>query len=606
MTTEILAVLAILITTIGLFIWDKIRMDLVAFMVITVLAVSGLVTPAEAVSGFGNTLVVMIAALFVVGEGLFRTGVAAQAGNFLLKVGGANETRLLFLMLAMVAGMSAFMSSTGAVALFIPIVLTLARKANLSPSRLMMPLAFGSLMGGMLTLIGTPPNMVVANLMKQAGLPPFQFFDFTPIGLSIFAVGSLYLVFVARYFLPKQEAQSQTNKLIHLSDMAQRYQVHDQLHRLVTLPNSSLLGKTVSEAALRTEFEVTVFGIKRHGRFVSTLMPVLSETRIYHRDHLLVYGAPSAIDRLCSAAGLIREGFPHGELNRVQQEFGAAEILMRRSSPMIGKTLKEARFRDRIGLSVIGIRRNNAPMAADFQNTRLEYGDSLLVVGGWQSIEELNQNPEFVVLETPLEMQDAPSHGQKAPWALAIVLSMLVLMVSGITSTLAACLIAAMAMILTGCVKLQEAYRSINVASLMLIAGMLPLAKAMEKSGALELFVDGLSTLAAGESPRVVLGGFFILTSLLSQFISNTATTVLLSPVAIASAQALGIAPAPILMTVALAASTAFSTPIASPVNTLVIAPGNYRFIDFVKVGVPLQLLTMVLILWLTPYFFPF
>lgn len=606
MNIESMAVLGILACTIGLFIWDKIRMDLVALMIITVLAASGLVTPAEAVSGFGNTLVVMIAALFVVGEGLFRTGLAAQAGTLLMKAGGTHETRLMLLMLLMVAGMSAFMSSTGAVALFIPIVLTLARKARLSPSHLMMPLAFGSLIGGMLTLIGTPPNMVVANLMKQSGLPPFQFFDFTPIGLMILVVGGIYLIFFARYLLPKQATPVQADAQIHLSDMAHRYNIHDQLHRLITLPNSSLIGKTVSEAGLRTLFDVTLFGIRRQGRLVSTLMPVLSETRIHSRDNLLVYGSPEAVTRLCEMTGLLREGFPHGELNRVQQEFGVAEILVRRTSPVIGMTLKEARFRDRIGLSVIGVRRNNAPMAADFQNTRIEFGDSLLVAGGWQNIEELHQNPEVVVLETPIEMDEAPSHGQRAPYALAIVLGMLVMMVTGVTSTLSACLIAAMAMILTGCVKLQEAYRSINVTSLMLIAGMLPLAKAMEKSGALDFFVETLSSMATGESPRIVLAGFFVITSLLSQFISNTATTVLMSPVAIASAQALGINPSPILMAVALAASTAFSTPIASPVNTLVIAPGNYRFIDFVKVGVPLQLISMVIIIWLTPYFFPF
>ncbi|WP_210395797.1 SLC13 family permease [Motiliproteus sediminis] len=606
MTGEIVFVFALLAITVLLFIIDKIRMDLVAMMVVVALAVSGVVSPNEAVAGFGQSLVVMIAALFVVGEGLFRTGVAAAAGNWLLRVGGGSEVRLLLFLIPVVAGLSAFMSSTGAVALFIPVVLSMARKSGMNPARLLMPLAFASLIGGMLTLIGTPPNIVVSSQMDAAGLTPFGFFDFTPIGLAILVVGSLYLVFVARHLLPAGEVRNPDNPHPHLAEFAERYGIKDNLHRLLVRSESDLVGKTASAAGLRTRYEVTLFGIRRRGRLVSSLMPVLAETQMQAGDTLLVYGSPDDIEHLCLEQHLESMGFPAGEMDLVRREFGVAEVLLRRGSSLIGATLKEARFRERFGLSVIGVRRDNRSQQAEFGTTKLAFGDTLLLAGGWHLLEALKNKRDFVVLETPAEMSEVPAHAQKAPLALAIMLGMLLLMVSGVTSSLTAVLLAALAMIVSGCVTMPEAYRSLNATSLVLIAGMLPLAAAMEKSGALGLIVDQLVTGLGDKGPLMLCAGLFVLTSVFSQFISNTATTVLVAPIGIAAAQQVGVNPEPILMTIALAASTAFATPIASPVNTLVLAPGNYRFMDFVKIGVPLQLLAMVLILWLTPMLFPF
>lgn len=606
MAGEIVFVFALLATTIALFIADKIRMDVVALMVVVALAVSGVVTPGEAVAGFGESLVIMIAALFVVGEGLFRTGVAAAAGNWLLRVGGSSEVRLLLFLIPVVAAMSAFMSSTGAVALFIPVVLSMARKSAMNPARLLMPLAFASLIGGMLTLIGTPPNIVASGQMEAAGFAPFDFFDFTPVGLAILFVGTIYLVFVARHLLPVGEVRNPDNPHPRLAEFAERYGITDQLHRLLVRSGSELVGKTVAEAGLRTHYEITLFGIRRRGRLVSTLMPVLSGTRMQAGDVLLVYGRPEDVGRICADQHLASLGFPADEMSEVECEFGVAEVLLRRGSTLIGETLKGGRFRERFGLSVIGVKRDQVPLPAAFSETRLEFGDTLLLAGGWSYLQALEKARDFVVLETPAEMHEAPAHAQKAPLALAIMLGMLVLMVSGVTSSLTATLLAALAMILSGCVTMPEAYRSLNAVSLVLIAGMLPLALAMQKTGALNLIVDQLVSLVGDQGPLMLCTGLFVLTSLFSQFISNTATTVLVAPIAIGSAQLLGVNPEPLMMTVALAASTSFSTPIASPVNTLVLTPGNYRFIDFVRVGVPLQLLSMVVILWLTPIFFPF
>lgn len=604
MTYEIAFVFGLLALTILLFIIDRIRMDVVALMVVVALAVSGVIAPEQTVSGFGQSIVVMIAGLFVVGEGLFRTGIAASAGHLLLRVGGSNEVRLLLLMIPMVALLSAFMSSTGAVALFIPVVLSMCRKARLSPSRMLMPLAFASLIGGMLTLIGTPPNVVVSGQMEGAGLAPFGFFDFTPIGLVVLLVGTLYLVFVARHLLPEGELLESEHP--HLREFAERYGVTDHLHRIKVPVGSDLVGKTVAEAGVRTVYETTLFAIRRNGRLVSSLFPVLAQTRIAAGDTLMAYARPADVERLCENKNLTLQGFPEGEARRLYREFGVAEVLLRARSQLIGSTLKEGRFRERFNLSVIGVRRNNEPLYADFDGTPLEPGDSLLLAGGWRFIEQLKDKRDFVILETPAEMSEAPTRSERAPVALLIMLVMMVLMVSGALSSLSAILLACFAMIALGCVTMQEAYKSLNSTSLVLIAGMLPLALAMKQTGGLDLIVDRFIGIAGNNSPLMLCAGLFIFTSLFSQFISNTATTVLVAPIALAAALGVGVNPEPLMMTVAIAASTAFATPIASPVNTLVLAPGNYRFIDFVRVGLPLQLLVMGVSLLIIPMLFPF
>lgn len=596
----------ILFFTIVMFVWDRLQMELVALIAVVALCLSGVVTPKDAVSGFGQSIVVMIAALFVVGEGLFRTGVAATVGNLLVKVGGDSEIRLLLMLMPTVALISAFMSSTGAVALFIPIVISIARRANLPLSNLMMPLAFASLMGGMITLIGTPPNIVVSAQLEKAGLPGFGFFEFTPIGLIVLAAGTLYMLTVGRWVLAKAGQGKRLNEQINLKQMAEHYGVAEQLHSIAVRPGSTLVGETVTRAGLRTQFEVTVFAIRRKGRLLSTMMPVLSSTEIAMHDELLVFGKPEDVERLCGHKSLSYRGFAESERDEMAQQFGVVEVMPKPDSELINKTLKQARFRDRHKLSVIGIRRDQRNVETAYKTTPIKVGDTLLLCGDWQFIEKLSQQHDLVVLNTPSEMHTAPAHKERAPQAVAILGLMLFLMVSGLVSSLTAVLSAAVLMILTGCLRMDEAYKSLNAPSLILIAAMLPLAGAMDKSGGLALIVDGLLDLLQGSSPLVVCAGLFIFTTVFSQFISNTATTVLVAPVALASAQGLGLNPEPLLMTVAIAASTAFATPIASPVNTLVMTPGEYRFKDFVKVGVPLQLLTLILTLVFVPVFFAF
>jgi len=605
MTPDMLIVFTLLGATILLFLSDRIRMDLVALLVVVCLALSGIITPAEAVSGFGEPVVVMIAALFVVGEGLLRTGIAAATGSWLMQMGGHSETRLLLFLLPVVALLSAFMSSTGAVALLLPVVLSLSRRAQLAPGRLLMPLAFAALIGGMLTLIGTPPNLIVSSQMHSSGLEPFGFFDFTPLGLAILIAGMIYLMLPARRLLPNQSSEGlQTRSGI--ASLYDRYNLSCQLHRLEVLPGSPLAQKTPAEAMLRSEYEVTVIAISRSGGWLSSLIPVLANTRMQYRDQLLVYAERACIDQLCAEQSLRCRDCSAADIRRLEQNTGLAEVLLPPESVLCGQTLKQMRLRERLGLSVIGIRRNRELMSFHFASTTLAPGDTLLLAGSWERIRSLSQSRELVALNVPPELEEAPTHGSRAPLALAILTTMLLSMTTGWLDNLSAILLAAVAMILSGCVNLKEAYRSLNATSLILIAGMLPMALAMERSGALDFLVQHLVSLIGDSSPLALCASLFLLTSVLSQFISNTATTVLVAPVALSTAQLLGVNPEPVMISVAIAASTAFATPIASPVNTLVVTPGNYRFSDFARVGIPLQLIALVLTLLLTPLLFPF
>ena len=607
MTGEILFVFGLLLITIILFVSGLFRLDVVAIMVILALILSGLLSPTAALAGFGDPVVLLIAGLFVVGEALFRTGVAYAIGDWLMSVAGTSESRLLILLMLVVAGLSAFMSSTGAVAIFIPVALNLAAKAGSSPSRLMMPLAFASLIGGMLTLIGTPPNLVVSTQLTREGLESFGFFDFTPIGLLILLVGISYIMLLGRRSLPQEEGvEGAAKDRLSLRDLAEIYNITNQLHRLRIWAGSPLEGKNVGQALLRARYGVTVLGIERQQRRTKAVKPALIGTEFRAGDIIYAVGTDEEVSKLVKAEELERLEIGEGQGKVAAQELGLVEVLLAPRSELIGKTLSESRFRERYGLSVLAVLRQGEPLQKELVETPLAFGDSLLMGGGWTQIDLLQgRQKDFLVLNLPKEMSEVAPNRSKAPWALAVTLGMMLLMTFKLVDAVTAVLLAALAMVLVGCVNMKDAYRSVNWESLVLIAGMLPMATVLEKTGGVELIVNTLSESLGEFGPKALMAGLFIITSIFSQFISNTATTVLVAPIAVGAAMEAGVSVYPFLMTVALAASTAFSTPVASPVNTLVLGPGGYRFNDFLKVGVPLQVLAMVVTLLVVPLLFP-
>jgi di/tricarboxylate transporter len=608
LTGEILFVFLLLLVTIVLFASNRLRLDVVAILVIMALMLSGLLSPKEALAGFGDPLVLLIAGLFVIGEGLFRTGVAFAIGNWLMRVGGTSENRMMILLMLVVAGLSAFMSSTGAVAIFIPVTLNLAAKASIKPSRLLIPIAFASLIGGMITLIGTPPNLIVSTQLTREGLEGFGFFDFTPIGLLVLITGIAFMVFWGRKLLPKDtgEAREPVKNRLSLRNLIEAYEISDRFHRLRINEDSSIAGITVAQALLRTRYSITVLGVERqqHGR--QMILPARTHTELKVGDILIVEGIAAELGRM-----LQTERLQHLEIEieygRVAaQELGLAEVLLTPRSMLIGQTLSDVRFRQRYGLTVLGVLRSGKPLKGSLVQTKLLFGDALLVGGGWEQIEQLQtERVNFLVLNLPREMDEVAPNRSKAPWALAIIGAMLVLMTFELVSSVCAVLLAALAMVFARCVSMKNVYASINWESLVLIAGMLPMATALEKTGGIQLIVSGLIGSLGELGPVALMAGMFLLTSIFSQFISNTATTVIVAPIAMIAGTNMGLSPYPLLMTVAIAASTAFSTPMASPVNTLVLGPGGYTFNDFVKLGVLMQLLIMVLTLLTVPVLFP-
>lgn len=630
MTAEILLVYGIIIATIVLFVTERLRLDMVALLALLALLLTGILTPTEALAGFSDPVVLMIAALFVVGDGLFQTGVAQAMGRWPQKLAGDSEVRLLVVIMLLVALLSGFMSSTGTVAVMLPVVVGLAWARDISPSKLLIPLSVASLLGGMLTLIGTPPNLVVSAQLESMGRDPFGFFAFTPIGLPILLVGIAFMAVVGIRLLPDRTAPGspgQDKDTPSVEEMAGSWTLHPQLFRVKVREGSRIEGKALKDLNLPDRFGVTVLEIlngrpSRSGRIAGTVAravpraaakgesvapePALADAVLRGGQELLVEGDIEGVNRMVHRryVTLLDDDVKGDPLAR---ETGIAEVLLTPRSRLVGRSLRKIRFRDRYQLSVVGVKRMGEKVTGDIREMPLEFGDMLLVQGPWDRIRMLRQEGrDFVVAMAPREMEPALKPLDRAPVAVVVMLGMLLLMTFNIVPAVTAVLLAAVAMVLFGAVSAADAYRAVNWESVVLIAGILPMATALEKTGGMQLIVDGIAGVMEGATPVLLLVVLFLLTSVLSQVISNTATAVLLAPIAFQLAMGIGANPEPFLMTIAVAASTAFATPVASPVNTLVLGPGGYKFGDFFKVGVTLQVLVLIVTVLLVPILFPF
>lgn len=613
MTSEMLLVFGLLAATIVLFLSDRLALDLVALLALLALIFSGLLTPAEALAGFSDSIVLMIAGLFIVGTGLVQTGVADRLGQQLSRIAGGSEPRLIVATMLVAAGLSAFMSSTGAVAILLPMAVSVAWRAHVSPSKLLIPLAYASVVGGLLTLIGTPPNIVVSNKLAEAGFKPFSFFSFTPVGLVAVGIAIGFMVLAGRRLLPVRApgapGQAAGGETLSLAELAQAYRLPDNLFRLRVRMSSSLIGKTLAAASLAGAFGVNVLGIQPWPDRRSEPLPVRPvgpDTVIHAQDILHVQGTPEQVADLARSASLGILPVETGEGGLLLQELGMAEVLLTPRSRLAGQTLKSSRFRDKYRVTVVGIMRLGKPVTTSLGDVELRFGDTLLVHGTWQAISVLShETHDFVVVGQPVEMALVRPAAHRAPVALAVMVGMLVLLAFEVLPAVVAVLLAAVAMVLTGCLSMEDAYRNMNWQSLILLAGMLPMATALQKTGGVQFVADLLTDSLGRWGPLPVMLGLFLLAGFFSQFISNTATTVLIAPIALQAALGLGVAPQAFLMTVAVAASTAFATPIATASNTLVLGSGGYRFSDYVRAGVPLQLLIMIAMLVLLPLLFP-
>jgi di/tricarboxylate transporter len=779
MTSEIATVLAILVMAIVLFVTERIRVDVVALMVLVSLALTGLVTPTEALSGFSNLAVITVWAVLILSGGLARTGVASLLGRQVLRLAGRSEVRLIVLIMLTVGVLSGFMNDIGVAALMLPVVVDIARRTDRPPSKLLMPLAFAALLGGLNTLIGTPPNILVSEALRQYGLQPFRMFDYTPTGVVVMLAGIAFMALVGRRLLPRRDikqlpagnqadpaaffglrermfvlrlpgdsalagktlAESRLGAVLGLSVMGiirdgqtqlapephtvlhagdrllvegrrdqlaelcghNRFTIEDDhlaLERLVSAeievaelrfsPGSSLPGQTLEQIDFRRRFGLIVLAIRRGGGVLRTN---LEKTPLERPDVLLVQGSRTQIEalrgepdlfvsdaqavevyrleerlmlvrlpqdsslagktliesRLGDAFGLGVMGIIRGESTRLMpdpeeqlmagdlllvkgrredvatldglqsleidgqvppdlgelesEHIGLVEVVLSPRTTLAGKTLRQLHFREKFGLTVLAIWREGRPYRSNLRDMQLRFGDALLLYGPRQRLTVLGGEPDFLVLTE--EVQEAP-HLKKAPLALLIMAVVLAPVILGWLPIALAAVMGVVLMIVTGCLTMEEAYRSIEWKAIFLIAGMLPLGIAMERTGAASFLAEGMVALVGGWGPLAVMAGLFLLAALASQVMPNPAVAVLLAPIALNTANDLGVSPYPLMMTVAVAASAAFLSPVGHSANVLIMGPGGYRFVDYTKVGIPLTLVVLVVMLLVLPIFWPF
>lgn len=607
---QLLWVLGLLAVTVWLFASGRLRMDVVALLVIIAFVLSGTLTLQEATIGFSDPNVILIAALFVIGEGLVRTGVALQTGEWLMKIAGNSESKMIFWLMLTVAGLGAFMSSTGVVAIFIPVVLSVAAKIGSSPARLMMPLSVAALISGMMTLVATPPNLVVNSELQREGLEGFSFFAVTPIGLVVLALGIGYML-VARYWLaaPPDAAVTAAPRRRNFRDLIREYRLSGRARRLAIRAGSPLIGRRLDDLKLREKYGANVVGLERWRKFRRVMVTVTGETTFRDRDVLLIDMSAAEIDlrQFCSEQRLEPLILRGDYFSDRARDVGMAEVLLTPDSELTGKSVRELGFRSRFGVSIIGIRRRNSLLEGTLTDEPLEVGDTLLAIGDWRCIQQLQQQKrDLLLLALPAEIDEAvPAHSQ-APHALFSLALMVALMITDVIPGPIAALIACLLMGKFRCIDMESAWKAIHWPGLILIAGMMPFALALQKTGGVALVVQGLMDVAGSRGPHVMLLCLFVLCATIGLFISNTATAVLMAPIGVAAAQQMGVSPYPFTMIIAIAASAAFMTPVSSPVNTLVLGPGGYRFGDFVKIGVPFTLVVMAVSVLLVPLLFPF
>lgn len=624
MDSDVLITLAILVVAIVLFVTEKLRVDVVALGVVVALMVSGILTTSEALAGFSNPVVLTVTALFIVGGAVLQTGLAGLIGEQILRVAGSDETRLIAVIMLAVAVLSGFMSDTGTVAVLLPAIISLARSARITPSKLLIPLSYGALLGGAMTLIGTPPNIIVSDLLREEGETSFQFFSYTPVGLLMLAAGTTFMVVLGRRILPDRRSDQALQPQVQSpAELINAYRLPDNLFRLRVPPSSNLCGLPLADANLRSRFGVNVLEILRapqpqplvklgeqslviQSNALETVHPT-PETVLRENDVLVVQAEEARMQSAVAYWQLIIQPVTDADSEILfNEEAGVAEVLLPPRSRLLGKTLVEQRFGSAYKLTVLDILRPGTDDKLDLKETRLQFGDILLVQGFWRDVLALRQHSrDFVVMGQPESMLGAP-YRSKAPLAALILLGMLLALIAGLGDVAMVSMTAGLAMVLSGCLTMDEAYAAIDWKSIVLIAGMLPMSTALERVGLVDDVAQALTTSLGDLGPLVVMAGLFLLTSLFTQVISNTATAVLIAPIALATAHELDVAPQAFLMAIAIAASMAFASPVASPVNTLVMGAGNYRFSDYIKIGVPMVLIMLAVTLIGVPLLYPF
>ena len=626
-----LITLIILLISAALFVSGKVRSDLVAICALLALLLFQILSPSEGLAGFSNTTVIMMVGLFIVGGGIFQTGLAKMIGGQVIKLAGTSETRLFLMVMLVTALIGGFVSNTGTVALMLPIVVSMAAYAGTSSRRLLMPLAFASSMGGMMTLIGTPPNLIIQETLSNAkasglvdsSVKDIAFFTFLPVGLVTLAVGIIVLMPLTKIFLtPKAKDKDKKKSGKTLNELVAEYGLTDNLFRVHINGPSDAIGKTIVDLDIYRQYGINVLELRRsagHNKFVRTVNQQLASPllMLQQGDVLYLSGDAERVQQFAEDFTLrlldIHTDEIEGSSSNASLDFydiGIAEILIMPSSSVINRQIQEAGFRSKFNVNVLGIRRNKEYLLHDLGSEKIHDSDVLLVQGAWKDIARLrNESNNWVVLGEPLQEAAKVTLDYKAPIAALIMVAMIVMM--GVDSIpvapVTAVLLAAVLMVITGCVRsVEAAYKTINWQTIVLFAAMLPMSTALEKTGASAMIANFIVNTFGSSGPYVALAAVYGATSIMTIFISNTVTAVLMAPIALQCAIGIGVSPLPFLFAVTVAASMCFASPFSTPPNALVLPAGQYTFMDFIKVGLPLQIIMGVVMVFVLPLLFAF
>ena len=629
--------LIILVITVAMFIWGRVRADIVALTALAALLVLGILTPAEALAGFSSPIVIMMIGLFVVGGAIMQTGLAKLTGNKLMALSRGNETITFLLVMLVTSFIGAFVSNTGTVALMMPIIMSIAAGSGMQSSRFLMPLAFAGSLGGMLTLIGTPPNLVIDEVLTAAGYQPLAFFSFFPVGIIVIAIGIIVLMPLSKIFLSKSQGNKKKKNAKSLDDLVDEYRLLDNLHRYI-VPSSrtsaardengnrmDIVGKTLKELSIQKKYGVSIIEIRNEKKSRLGLVKDVnqnmakSSSTIQVHDTLYIIGDEQKMQHFAQDYGLRK-------MKDVKIDFydlGLTEIVVMPTSNFAGLRIGDANLRKRFGINVLGVKRGSSSSSSseggrggseyitdNLIAAKLHVGDMLLVQGEWTNLAHLTADTtNWVVLDQPEKTADKVLLDYKAPVAAAIMLLMIAMMVFDFipVAPVTAVIIAGLLTVFAGCFRnVEAAYKTINWESIVLIAAMMPMSTALEKTGASALVSQGLVDSLGAMGPTALLAGIYFTTSLMTMFISNTATAVLMAPIALVAAQQVGVSPYSFLFAVTLGASMCFASPFSTPPNALVMKAGGYTFMDYVKVGLPLQIIIGVVMTFVLPLLFEY
>ena len=588
MPVDAILVLAILVGAVALFVSEKFPIDFVALLVLGTLLLLGLITPQEGISGFSNPATVTVGAMFILSAGLQKTGATGFVGQLMVRFGRNYFTALVMIM-GTITVISAFVNNTAAVAVFIPLVMIVANRRQIAASRLLIPLSYASQFGGVCTLIGTSTNLLVSSISNEAGYGAFSMFEFSRMGLILFATGVTFFLLFGRWLLPERKAQ----------ELAVTYQLGEYITELRVADNSPLVGKSVLESRLGEDHDVTVL------RLLHVRKAVWAPLRqaVQSGDVLLVRGKLSELMRLRDSARLeLNAEFKLRDATLQTEDLRLVQALVAPGSDLLGNTLKDVDFRNRYKALVLAIQRRGEPIREKLNSITFRLGDALLIQGHEQQIRAMRDDSNFIVLdEVP-----GVTLRHKAPVVVAILVAVVGLAALNVLPILVTAILGCLAMVLTRCLRLEEAYHAINWQVIFLLAGILPLGIAMQKSGAAGLIAGRAVEMVGGMGPVAVLAVVYLMTSVMTDTMSNNAAAVLLAPIAISTAEQIGVDPRPLLMAITFAASTGFSTPVGYQTNTMIYNPGGYKYTDFLRTGVPLSILFWIMSVIFIPRFWSF